>query len=104
MLVLKGWNLWMNWVMFRIRNQKVTWLDKLLRTLLSIGIFYFLLEKHFFIIIVAVFFFSRVFNYFFFMKKFPILILVVLIEKEIQRFDDFFWFVVHFLNFSNIFI
>src|SRR5699024_4045221 len=53
MLVLKGWNLWMNWVIFRIRNQEVTWLDKLLRTLLSIGIVYFLLEKRFLIIIVV---------------------------------------------------
>src|SRR5699024_12253446 len=64
MLVLKGWNLWMNWVMCRLRNQKVTWLDKLLRTLLSIGIFYFLLEKHFFIIIVAVLYFVRFLYYY----------------------------------------
>src|SRR5699024_11939778 len=67
MLVLKGWYLWMNWVMFRIRNQKVTWLDKLLRILLSIGIFYFLLEKHFFIIIVVVLFFIRVLLHYFFL-------------------------------------
>src|SRR5699024_7087706 len=62
MLVLKGWNFLIKLVVVKNQNQKVTWLDKLLRTLLSIGIFYFLLEKHFFIIIVAVLYFIRVLN------------------------------------------
>src|SRR5699024_2912063 len=51
MLVIKGWNLCMNWVMFSIRNQKITWLDNLLRTFISIDIFYFLLYNLFFIVI-----------------------------------------------------
>src|SRR5699024_5087323 len=102
MLVLKGWNLWMNWVMFRIRNQKVTWLDKLLRTLLSIGIFYFLLEKHFFIIIVAVLYFLRVLFNYFLMKKQQSLTWDVLIENDRHRLDVFFRFASNFVDFSNL--
>src|SRR5699024_2196333 len=102
MLVLKGWNLWMNWVMFRIRNQKVTWLDKLLRTLLSIGIFYFLLEKHFFIIIVAVLYFIRVLNNYFLMKKQPSLTWDVLIENDRHRLAVFYRFASNFVNVPNM--
>src|SRR5699024_10293583 len=102
MLVLKGWNLWMNWVMFRIRNQKVTWLDKLLRTLLSIGIFYFLLEKHFFIIIVAVLYFIRVLNNYFLMKKQPSLTWEVLIENDRHRLAVFYRFASNFVNVPNM--
>src|SRR5699024_12163975 len=88
---------WMNWVMFRIRNQKVTWLDKLLRTLLSIGIFYILLEKHFFIIIVAVLYFIRVLNNYFFMKKQPSFTWGVLIEKDRHRLAVFYRFSSNFV-------
>src|SRR5699024_7855602 len=102
MLVLEGWNLWMNWVMFRIRNQKVTWLDKLLRTLLSIGIVYFLLEKHFFIIIVAVIYFLRVLNNYFLMKKQLIITWVVVIENDRQRLAVFDQFASNFVNVRNM--
>lgn len=102
MLVLKGWNLWMNWVMFKVRNQKVIWLDKLLRTLLSIGIFYFLLEKHFFIIIVAVLYFIRVLNNYFLTKKQPSLTWDVLIENDRHRLAVFYRFASNFVNVPNM--
>jgi len=102
MLVLKGWNLWMNWVMFKIRNQKVIWLDKLLRTLLGIGIFYFLLEKHFFIIIVAVLYFIRVLNNYFLTKKQPSLTWDVLIENDRHRLAVFYRFASNFVNVPNM--
>src|SRR5699024_7989909 len=76
--------------------------DKLLRTLLSIGIFYFLLEKHFFIIIVAVLYFIRVLNNYFLMKKQPSLTWDVLIENDRHRLAVFYRFASNFVNVPNM--
>src|SRR5699024_12434417 len=71
-------------------------------TLLSIGIFYFLLEKHFFIIIVAVLYFIRVLNNYFLMKKEPSLSWEVLIENDRHRLAVFYRFASNFVNVPNM--
>src|SRR5699024_4673591 len=92
----------MYWVMFRILNQMVTWLVKLLRTLIIIGIVYFLLEKNFFIIIVAVLYVISVFFYYFLIKKLPSLTSVVVIENDRHRLAVFYRFASNFVNVSNM--
>lgn len=96
MLVLKGWNFIMNWFMFRIRNRKTVIGDKVFRTLFSIGIFYFLLEKSFFMILVALLYFGIVFYGFSLAKKQSGLAWDVLIENDQHRIAVFYRFVSNF--------
>src|SRR5699024_3501279 len=68
----------------------------------SIGIFYFLLEKHFFIIIVAVLFFIRVLNNYFLMKNQPSITWDVLFENDRNPLSVFYLFVSNFVYVLNI--
>lgn len=98
MLIIKGWNITMNWFMFKVRDRKIVWLDKIMRTLLSIAVFYFLLEKSFLIIIAAVLYFALVLNNYFLTKKQAGLAWDVLIENDEHRLAVFYRFASSFAN------
>src|SRR5699024_4541091 len=46
LLIIKAWNLITNWLMLKIRNNRVRFIDQVIRFLLSVAIFYFLLLGH----------------------------------------------------------
>src|SRR5690625_3284179 len=52
LLLLKGWNMLTNWYMFKIQHIGIRRLDRLIRSLITIMIFYFLLESSLFVIAV----------------------------------------------------
>ena len=94
-LLIKAWNFAANWMMFKIRNKKITLLDKIIRLILSIGIFYTLFEGFYSYIIVFIFF-AAVINDYFLAKKQSGIAWDVLIENDQHRLSAFYRFVSSF--------
>lgn len=97
MLLLKGWNMWMNWYMMRIHNAKVRQGDKLIRTLLSMAIFYFLLIGKGFIVFIVLYFLNLI-AHILQARKQAGLAWDVLIENDSHRLAQFYRFVSMFAD------
>lgn len=97
MLLLKGWNMWMNWYMMRIHNPTVRQGDKLIRTLLSIAIFYFLIVGKGFVFFLVLYFINVIPNVMQARKQAG-LAWDVLIENDAHRMAQFYRFVSMFAD------
>src|SRR5699024_3857618 len=97
MLLLKGWNMWMNWYMMRIHNPTVRKGDKVIRTLLSIAIFYFLLIGKGFIVFIVLYFLNLI-PHVMQARNQAGLAWDVLIENDAHRLAQFYRFVSMFAD------
>lgn len=95
MLLLKGWNMAINWMMFKVRNPLIVRLDKGLRTVLSIGLIYFFLQETF-VWLMVILYFAVVVNDYILTKKQGGLAWDVLIENDQHRLAAFYRFVSMF--------
>ena len=100
-LVVKAWNLISNWYMLKIRNVKIRVFDKLIRTLLSIGLFYFFLVEQF-VVIITVFFFAVIVNNIILARRQSGLAWDLLIENDQNRLALFYRFVSMFADAPQI--
>ncbi|HLR70090.1 MAG TPA: ABC transporter permease [Pseudogracilibacillus sp.] len=96
-LVVKAWNLFANWNVLKIHNVRVRMFDKLIRTLLSIALFYFLLVDTF-VVITAVLYFAAIVNNIIISRKQAGLAWDVLIENDQNRLASFYRFVSMFAD------
>lgn len=96
-LVVKAWNLISNWYMLKIRNVNIRILDKILRTILSIALFYFLLLDKL-VLIFTLFFFIVIVNNIILARKQSGLAWDVLIENDQNRLALFYRFVSMFAD------
>lgn len=96
-LVVKGWNLLSNWYMLKVQNVHIRTFDKFIRTLLSIGLFYFLLVGQF-VVIITVLFFAVIVNNIILSRKQAGLAWDVLIENDQNRLALFYRFVSMFAD------
>src|SRR5690625_867323 len=95
MLLLKGLNMAINWMMFKVRNPLIVRLDKGLRTVLSIGLIYFFLQETF-VWLMVILYFAVVVNDYILTKKQGGLAWDVLIENDQHRLAAFYRFVSMF--------
>ncbi len=95
MLVVKGWNMAVNWMMFKIRNPFIVRFDKVLRTLISIGLLYFFLQGTF-VYLMVILYFLVLLNDYLLARKQGGLAWDVLIENDQHRLSAFYRFVSMF--------
>lgn len=94
-LILKGWNMAVNWMMFKVRNPFMIRLDKVLRTLISISLLYFFIQGTFVYLMVILFFIVTL-NDYILSRKQGGLAWDVLIENDQHRLSAFYRFVSMF--------
>lgn len=70
LVIVKAWNMVTNWWMFKIRHDANRTFDKVLRTILSIALFYFLLVGQFFVIIAVLYFIVIINDYIYSKRQF----------------------------------
>lgn len=100
-LFIKAWNLISNWYMLKIRHVNIRIMDKILRTILSISLIYFLLIGKF-VVIFIVFFFIVIANNIVLARKQSGLAWDVLIENDQNRLALFYRFVSMFADVPQI--
>ena len=97
LVIVKAWNMVTNWWMFKIRHAANRTFDKILRTALSIALFYFLLVGEFFIIVAILYFIVIINDYIYSKKQFG-LAWDVLIDNDQHRLALFYRFASMFAN------
>lgn len=102
LLLLKGLNMTTNWYMFKIQHTTIRRLDKVIRAMLSIAIFYLLLNDSTFVIVIIVFYFALMINNYFLIKKQPGLAWEMLIQNDQHRLASFYRFVSMFANVPHL--
>lgn len=102
LLLVKGWNMATNWHMFKVQHTPIRTLDKLIRTILSIAIFYFLLEGTIFVITIIVLYFAIALNNLFLVKKHASLGWETMIENDQNRLASFYRFVSMFAEVPHL--
>lgn len=101
LLIVKAWNMLANWWMLKVQNPAIRAYDKIIRTVLSIAIFYFLLVEQFFIVI-CVLYFAVILNNFWLSRKQHGLAWEVLIDNDQNRLALFYRFVSMFANVPQV--
>lgn len=101
-LLLKGWNLTTNWQMFKIEHTTIRLFDKVIRTFLSIAIFYTLLLETKFVIVVILFYFALAVNNYILLKRQSGLAWETLIENDQNRLASFYRFVSMFADVPHL--
>jgi len=102
LLLVKGWNMTTNWYMFKVQHKTIRTLDKLIRTILSIAIFYFLLEGTIFVITIIVLYFAIALNNLFLVKRHSGLGWETMIENDQNRLASFYRFVSMFAEVPHL--
>lgn len=97
LLVVKAWNLISNWLMLKINNSQIIVMDKLIRTLLSIALFYFVLIGKF-VVIIVVLYFAIIANNIYLSRKQSGLRWDALIDNDQHRLALFYRFVNMFAD------
>src|SRR5690625_3551391 len=101
LLIIKAWNMLSNWYMLKVHNVNIRRFDKLVRTLISIALFYFLLVGQF-VVIITVFYFAVIVNNIILTRKQSGLAWDVLIENDQHRLVLFYRFVSMFAEAPQI--
>lgn len=101
-LLLKGWNLTTNWQMFKIEHTTIRLFDKVIRTFLSMAIFYTLLLETKFVIVVILFYFALAVNNYILLKRQSGLAWETLIENDQNRLASFYRFVSMFADVPHL--
>src|SRR5690625_2372263 len=90
--IIKGWNLLANWYMLKVRAKSTRALDKVIRTLLSIALFYSILYEQF-VVIISLILFLIFLNSYRLSRKQSGLAWDMLIENDQNRLALFYRFV-----------
>lgn len=101
-LLLKGWNLTTNWQMFKLEHTTIRLFDKIIRTLVSMAIFYTLLLETKFVIVVIIFYFALAINNYLLIKRQSGLAWEILIENDLNRLASFYRFVSMFADVPHL--
>lgn len=102
LLLLKGWNMATNWYMFKVQYTLIRCLDKIIRTLLSVAIFYFLLDGTIFVVTMIVLYFAIALNNLFLTRKQSSLGWETMIENDQSRLASFYRFVSMFAEVPHL--
>jgi len=102
LLLLKGWNMTTNWFMFKVQHTMIRRLDRVIRTFISIAIFYFLLQESIFVVVVILFYFLLAINNYFLVRKQPGLAWEILINNDLNRLASFYRFVSMFAEVPHL--
>ncbi len=90
-LIFKGWNLITNWWMLRTRDPNVRQVDLLIRIILNIAVFYFIVAGNILFCVIATVLFVLVFFYDYNVsRKKPGIIWDLLVEKDQNRMQAFY--------------
>lgn len=90
-LVFKGWNLMANWWMLKVREPGIRYVDLLVRTLLNIAVFYFLIQGEMVLAGITTLLFTLVFLYDLYVsRKQAGIVWDLLVEKDRSRMQSFY--------------
>src|SRR5690625_96863 len=102
LLLLKGLNMVTNWYMFKVQHTAIRRLDRVIRTFLSITIFYFLLQGSMFVLAVILLYFALALNNYLLTKRQSSLAWEILIDNDRNRLASFYRFVSMFANVPHL--
>lgn len=102
LLLLKGWNMATNWYMFKVQHSLIRRLDKIIRTFLSVAIFFFLLKGTIFVITMIVLYFAIALNNLFLTRKQSGLAWETMIDNDQIRLASFYRFVSMFAEVPHL--
>lgn len=90
-LIFKGWNLITNWWMLKAREPSVRRIDLLIRVILNIAVFYFIIAGDILLCLIATILFILVFLYDYNLsRKHPGIVWDLLVEKDQHRMQAFY--------------
>lgn len=90
-LVFKGWNLMANWWMLKVREPGIRYVDLLVRTLLNIAVFYFIIQGEMLLAGITTLLFTLVFLYDLYVsRKQAGIVWDLLVEKDRSRMQSFY--------------
>lgn len=101
-LLLKAWNLVMNWYMYQVQNIQIRRLDKVIRTLINLLIFYFLLQNSMLVVAAIILFCLLTVNNYFLIQKQAGIAWETLIENDQHRLASFYRFVSMFAEVPHL--
>src|SRR5699024_6232780 len=101
-LLLKASNLVMNWYMLQVQNVTIRRFDKVVRTLISLMIFYFLLQHSMLVIAAIILYCLLAVNNYFLIQKQSGIVWETLIDNDQLRLTSFYRFVSMFADVHHL--